>query len=83
MCRLDMEYGQIFGVVETLVAEGDKIPPPEIIKKPIEFVDKLINGGNFQSLTIETEAQYFSFFPSRKLAEDYLDELVKPIVFRG
>lgn len=83
MCRVDINYNYAFGVLETTMAEGDKIPPPELIRKPIEFIHKLIDGASFLSLSIETEAQILTFFPSKKLAEDFLDEICKQTLYQG
>lgn len=72
MANYDYEYGKIFGVVEEINGTHRR-PNPEIIQKPIEFVDSLISDGHFDNILIVTPSKHFNFFPSRKMAEEYLN----------
>jgi len=73
----DKDYGKLFGVREYLV-DGIMRVDPEILIKETNFVSKLVEHQSFDYIDISMETQNLSFFPSRKLAEDYLDAICKP-----
>lgn len=75
MARYDYDHDKVFGVVESFDENGCTRFAPQIIKKPLQFIDKLIEGANFESVFVQTERQNFTFFPTLELAEDFLDEI--------
>lgn len=77
MANYDYDHGKLFGVREYLI-EGQVRVDPEIIIHDVNYVSKLVENVPFEHITINMETQNLSFFPSRKLAEDYLDAICKP-----
>lgn len=76
MCRVDSDYNSVFAIVEITVSESGNVPPPELIKIPVQHIENLIRGRTFYSAWIETETSELTIFPTKKLAEDFFDELV-------
>lgn len=77
MANYDNEYGKVYGVREYLAGGVMRIDP-EIIVQKVENVSKIVENFSFEYIDISMETQNLSFFPSRKLAEDYLDAICKP-----
>jgi hypothetical protein len=72
MADYDYKYGRMFGVIERFT-KNKTIVEPEIIEKPSSFIDDLIRGKGFEHLSIVFPTQAISFFPTRKLAEEFHD----------
>jgi hypothetical protein len=74
MTSANTNHEKIFGVVENDI-NNTKVIEEDIIEKPISFVEDLIRCGNFQGLTVVLTNQAINLFPTRKLAEDFYDEI--------
>jgi len=77
MARYDKDHGKIFGVSKVLVS-GEMRIEPNIIEKSIDLVASLVASSQFNALHLMSETQEITFFPSRELALDYLDEICNP-----
>lgn len=81
MTNYDHSYAEdkVYGVLQSIVEDGQIMPPPELIIKPISFIQKLINGFEFKSGFIQTEAFTFTYFRTKEEAEEYQDALSRPM----
>lgn len=82
MAGYDYEYGKMFGVIEKHI-NNTKIIEPEIIEKTSKFIDDLLKGVGFEALTIVLIDQSISFFPTKKLAENFHDKICKEKAMRS
>jgi len=86
MADYDYEHGKIFGVVERLgVGECKTLTQIEsdILERTPSFIEKLIKGKGFQAITYVSWTECITFLPTKKLAEEFQDEIVKEKAMRS
>ena len=82
MADYDKEHGKIFGVVENNI-NNKTVIEPEILEKPTDFITDLLKEGGFYGLTLVLMNKAINFFPTKKLAEDFLEKILEEEAMRN
>jgi hypothetical protein len=77
MGKYDHDHNKIFGVSRVLI-EGEMRVESNLIEKSLDLVASLVASSQFSALHLMSETQEITFFPSRELALDFLDEICTP-----